>query len=39
VVAKKYLHDEPIAVVRDNAKSLNIEVDDFLTLAQLYGGQ
>jgi hypothetical protein len=36
VAKEKYLHDEPIAIVKDGAKSSNNEIDDFLTPAQLY---
>jgi hypothetical protein len=29
---KKYLHDEPLAIVKNGAKSSDSKVDDFLTL-------
>jgi hypothetical protein len=37
MVGKKYLHDEPLAVVQNGAKSSDSKVDDFLTPVQLYG--
>jgi hypothetical protein len=37
VAGYKYLHDEPITIVREGEKSSNSEVDDFLTPVQRYG--
>ncbi len=37
MVGKKYLHDEPLAVIKNGAKSLDNKVDNFLTPVQLYG--
>jgi len=37
VAREKYLHDEPIVIVKHGAKSLNNEIDNFLTLAHFYG--
>jgi hypothetical protein len=37
VAREKYLHDESIAIIKDGAKSLDNEIDNFLTLAQFHG--
>lgn len=37
VAREKYLHEEPIAIIKDGAKSLDNEIDNFITLAHFYG--
>jgi hypothetical protein len=37
VAREKHLHEEPIAIIKDGAKSLDNEIDNFLTLAHFYG--